>query len=259
MRRWQLCLLFAMAFAVWPVAGQQTTDVAPSARFPAAWYSPEHQVMSTMPPVTGAPYEARVVTSNQFGRTPVERAPLQARDSAGRTRTESAMGPRTAQDGTQVQVEVREVGVTDPVSQCSFQWEEPWLIKDTPTATVQCQRHKAEYAGQAMWASSASMRTGEEHPSPDETDETEASGERTFDGLRAVGFRRVRIIKNPDPKQSQTIESEVWTSPEMKEIVAIYVKQGTNVELQQIKVGEPDPKMFYPPAGYKIEPATSHP
>lgn len=166
------------------------------------------------------------------------------------------MGSRTVPDGTQV--EVREVGVTDPISQCSFQWEEPWISNNTATATVQCQRHKAEYVGQAMWASTASMRIGEEHPLPDETDETEASGERTFDGVRAVGFRRVRVIKNPDPKQSQTIESEVWTSPEMKEIVAIYVKQGTSVELQQIKLGEPDPKMFYPPANYKIE-ALTHP
>jgi hypothetical protein len=258
MRRWQLCLLLApAAFTVWSGVAQETTGVAPSERFPAAWYSPEHQVMSTMPPVAGAPYEARVVTSNQFGRTPVEKAPLQARDSAGRTRTESGMGARTTQDGTQV--EVREVGVNDPVSQCSFQWEEPWVLKSPPTATVTCQRHKAQYAGQPMWAENAHLKVGEEHPMPQETDQTEAIGERTFDGLRAMGFRRVRVIKNPDPKQSQTIESEVWTSPEMKEIVAIYVKQGTSVELQQIKLGEPDPKMFYPPANYTIEPTSYHP
>jgi hypothetical protein len=253
-----LLLVTLACSAISPLTGQETTEVVPSARFPAEWYS-DNSIMATMPPVTGAPYEARVVQSNLLGRISVEQAPRQMRDSAGRTRTETGMGPRTAQDGTQV--EVREVGVNDPASQCSFQWEEPWVIQGTPTATVQCQRHKAQYAGQPMWYSSAYMKIGEEHPSPDETDETEAIGERTFDGVRAVGFRRVRIIKNPHPEQSQTIEAESWTSPEMKEIVAIYVKSAPNysVELREIKLREPDPKLFYPPAGYKIEPTTSHP
>jgi hypothetical protein len=255
----RLFLLVAVASSTIPLlAGQETADVVPWARFPAEWYA-DNQIMTTMPPVTGAPYEARVVQSNLLGRISVEQAPMQMRDSAGRTRTETGMGPRTAKDGTQV--EVREVGVNDPVSQCSFQWEEPWVIQGTPTATVQCQKKKAQYAGEAMWFSSANMKVGEEHPSPDETDETEAIGERTFDGVRAVGFRRIRVIKNPDPKQSQTIEAESWTSPEMKEIVAIYVKSAPDysVELREIKLREPDPKLFYPPAGYKIEPTTSHP
>jgi hypothetical protein len=259
--RIRFCLLIAAAcVAVSPLRGQETTDVAPaaSARFPAAWYPPDNDVTSTMTPVTGAPYEARVVQGSSLGRTPAEQAPLQARDAAGRTRVESAMGPRTAQDGTQV--EVREVGINDPVSHCSFQWEEPWAAAGKPTATVQCMPRTIHYSAQSTW-SVASMKPGEEHPSSDETDQTEAIGERTFDGVRAVGFRRVRIIKNPDPKQTQFIEAEMWSAPEMKEIVAIYVKgaQGYSVELKQIKLREPDPTMFYPPANYKIEPTTYHP
>jgi hypothetical protein len=159
-------------------------------------------------------------------------------------------------------VEVREVGVNDPVSQCSFQWEEPWAVdKTTPTATVQCQRRKAQYAGQPMWASAASMKPGEEHPSRDETDQTEALGERTFDGVRAVGFRRIRTINNPHPEQTQTIESEIWSSPEMKEVVAIHVKNAPNygVELRDIKLREPDAGMFYPPANYRIVPTSNQP
>ena len=256
--------LFAasMLLAVMPLAGQETTDVAPppSARFPAAWYPPDNNVTSTMAPVTGAPYEARVVmSSEQYGRAPVEQAPLQARDSAGRMRSESSMGPRTAQDGRQV--EAREVGISDPVTHCSFQWMEPWVNKSAPTATVQCMPRTVHYSAESMWSSVASMKSGEEHPSPDETDQTEALGERTFDGVRAVGFRRIQIIKNPDPKKTQTIESEIWTAPEMKEIVAIHVKGpgGYGIELRDIQLREPDPKMFYPPATYKIVPAGTQP
>jgi hypothetical protein len=255
-------LLTAALLAVSQLSGQETTDVAPapSARFPATWYPPDNDVTSTLAPVKGAPYEARVVmSSDQYGKAPVEQATLQARDSAGRTRTESSMGPRTTQDGRQV--DAREVSISDPVSHCSFQWVEPWTAADTPTATVQCMTRTLHYNGQPLWSSAASMKPGEEHPMPQETDQTEAIGARTFDGVRAVGFRRVRIIKNPDPKQTQTIESEIWSAPEMKEIVAIYVKGpgGYGIELRDIKLREPDAKLFYPPPNYKIVPAGTQP
>ena len=108
---------------------------------------------------------------------------------------------------------VRSVQVDDPVSHCSFQWREPWVDSGTPTATVQCMPRTVHYSAQSMWSSVASIKPGEEHPSPDETDQTEAIGERTFDGVRAVGFLRISIIKNPHPEQTQTIESEIWVAP----------------------------------------------
>jgi len=263
MRSRQIALVIAFAWlAVWPLEAQDKVDVAPppSARFPAAWYPPDNNVTSTMPPVTGTPYVARLVmSSEQYGGPPVEQAPLQARDSAGRMRTETLMGPRTAPDGKQV--EVREVSVSDPVTHCYFQWEEPWIVvaKSTPTATVQCMPRRVDYSEQSMWSSVASLKPGEEHPSPDETDQTEAIGERTFDGVRAVGFRRIRIIKSPHPEQTQTIESETWIAPEMKEIVAIHVKGGYDIDLRDIKLREPDPTLFYPPTDYRIESLSNHP
>jgi hypothetical protein len=169
------------------------------------------------------------------------------------------MGPRTAQDGKQV--EAREVEVDDPVSHCSFHWIEPWVNESTPTATVQCMPRTMHYSEQSMWSSVSSMKPGEEHPSPDETDQTEALGERSFDGVRAVGFRRISIIKNPHPEQTQTIESEMWVAPEMKEIVAIHVKGpgGYDMELRDMKLREPDAALFYPPANYAIMPTSNHP
>jgi len=253
-----VCIALAW-LAITPLAGQETTDVAPppSARFPAAWYPPDNNVTSTMTPDKRAPYEARMVTEVQHPGLPIEQQPLQARDSAGRMRSETL--EIRLKDGAPVTV--RAVEVDDPVSHCSFQWGEPWVNKSAPTATVQCMPRTVHYSAQSMWSSVASMKSGEEHPSPDETDQTEALGERTFDGVRAVGFRRVRIIKNPDPKQTQTIESEIWTAPEMKEIVAIHMKGpgGYGFELRDIKLRDPDPMLFYPPANYTIVPAGTQP
>jgi hypothetical protein len=257
-----MSVLSALAWLVIaPLAGQEKMEVAPppSARFPAAWYPPDNNVTSTMQSVVGSPYEARLVTEGRYPGLPIQQEPLQARDSAGRMRSESSMGPRTAQDGKQV--EAREVEVDDPVSHCSFHWIEPWVNESAPTATVQCMPRTVHYSEQSMWSSVSSMKPGEEHPSPDETDHTEAMGERTFDGVRAVGFRRISIIKNPHTEQTQTIESEIWVAPEMKEIVAIHVKGpgGYGMELRDIKLREPDAALFYPPANYAIMLTSNHP
>jgi hypothetical protein len=51
------------------------------------------------------------------------------------------------------------------------------------------------------------------------------------------------------------------TSAEMKEIVAMHAKApySFNTELRDIKLREPDPALFYPPANYKIESVPAHP
>jgi hypothetical protein len=55
--------------------------------------------------------------------------------------------------------------------------------------------------------------------------------------------------------------TEFWVSAEMKELVAMYQEfpDGFNMELRDIKLREPDPKLFYPPADYKIVPAGTQP
>jgi hypothetical protein len=88
----QCCLLIAFAcLAVTPLAGQETTDVAPppSARLPAAWYPPDNDVTSTMTPVKGAPYEARTMMGGPYPGLPIEQEALHARDGAGRTRIDT--------------------------------------------------------------------------------------------------------------------------------------------------------------------------
>lgn len=261
MRSWQIALVIAFAWlAVLPLAARDTIHVAdPSARFPAAWYPPDNNVTYTGAPVTGAPYTARLVQRNAMngGAAPGDR-PMQARDSAGRMRSETPEA--RLKDGKPVWV--RSVRVDDPVSHCGFEWREPWVDTGVPTATVQCMTRTLHINDQpAMWSAVASTKVGQEHPSPYETDETEAIGERTFDGVRAVGFRIVKTLKGAGPAQTQIIDSEMWSAPAMKEIVAIYVKgaMGYSIELQEIQLREPDAGLFYPPANYRIEPLSNHP
>jgi len=261
MRNSRLAILVAVLWlAAVPLCGQETTDVAPplSARFPAAWYPPDNDVTSTMAPVKGAPYEARMIMNDGQPGIPVAQEPLYARDSAGRTRTETTQ-IRLGQDGKPVKV--HEVEVSDVVSHCMFHWVEPCVDKSVPTATVSCMPRTLHYNSQPMWASVVSMKAAEEHPSSTETDRNEPLGVRTFDGMRAVGVRHTRILQPTTPENAQTTVTELWVSTEMKEVVAMYqdFPGGFRMELRDIKLREPDAGMFYPPANYKIIPVSNQP
>jgi hypothetical protein len=54
--------------------------------------------------------------------------------------------------------------------------------------------------------------------------------------------------------------TEFWVSTEMKEVVAMRVPpMGYMLGLRDIKLREPDAKLFYPPANYKIVLTSNHP
>lgn len=95
----------------------------------------------------------------------------------------------------------------------------------------------------------------EQHPSSMETDRNVSLGERSFGGVRAMGVRHTRIIQPTTPENAETKVAEFWVSPEMKEVVAMYVEfpDGFRYELQNIQLHEPDAKLFYPPDGYRID------
>src|SRR5262249_46633128 len=149
---------------------------------------------------------------------PVVQEPLYARDSAGRMRSET-LQTRLGHDGKPVTVRV--VEVNDAVSHCQFHWTEPWVDKSAPTATVSCMPRTLHYSGKPMWASVASMTAAEEHPTSMETDRNVPLGERSFDGVRAVGVRHTRILQPTTPENAQTSVAEFWVSTEMKEVVAM--------------------------------------
>jgi hypothetical protein len=186
---------------------------------------------------------------------PIEQEALHARDSAGRTRIDTL--ETRLKDGAPVTVHAIEVD--DPVSHCSFHWLEPWVDRSAPT--VSCMPRTVHYGAQPMWLSFASMQAAVEHPSPMETDHNEALGVRMFDGVRAKGVRHTRIMQAAKTDKPLTIVTEIWISSEMKEVVAMYPKSpdSYSLELRDIKLLEPDPKLFYPPSYYKIVATGSHP
>jgi hypothetical protein len=210
-----------------------------------------------MAPVKGAPYEARTMMGGPQPGMLIEQEALHARDSAGRTRIDTLQ--MRLKDGAPVTVHA--VEVDDPVSHCSFHWLEPWVDKSEPTAAVSCMPRTLHYSGQPMWLSFASMQAAEDHPTSMETDHNEPLGVRTFDGVRATGVRHTRIIQAVPAGKPQTIVTEIWVSSEMKEVVALYPKVPDNysLELRDIKLGEPDAKLFYPPPNYKINPTGTQP
>jgi hypothetical protein len=84
-------------------------------------------------------------------------------------------------------------------------------------------------------------------------------GTRTINGLMAKGSSTVRIIPAGEEGNQQPLEvvDEVWGSRDMAlDLVRIHddPRRGkSTMEYEELNLGEPDPAMFAPPAGYKVE------
>jgi hypothetical protein len=257
-----------LAASAWGQAAEIQTDIAPapSARFPAAWYPPESDVTYTQPPLKGAPYSGTMVTTVHFAdlkrgeiRT-VTTEGLQVRDGAGRTRHEESR-PRLNPNGSGKMVDVHEVSVNDPVTHCSFQWEEPWAVAGEPKASVSCMSRRLHYSGSAdMYADEIRTNRSEEHPNPRQTVVTEPLGTQSMEGFQAIGVKRTLTETNPDGEPSRTTLTELWYSPVVRELMLMKISATVNgrsdalpeFALKRITIGEPDPKLFYPPPGYAI-------
>lgn len=264
----------AVMFWTASAQGQETmvgTNVAPapSARFPAAWYPAESNVAYTQASVKDVPYTAKMVTTDFYlnqktgERTKLVDESFQARDGEGRTRNDGARRSRKSLDGSGKMIDVREVSVNDPVSHCSFRWEEPWVAPTEPAAIVTCMSLTLHYSGSSLdvWSWANTDERKEEHLTPDETDVTEPLGLRTIEGVRAKGARRTRTVVYPQPELLTVIVAEIWYSPELKEMLSLKT-EGTiggkseampEFLLKDIRRDEPDPKLFYPPDGYRIQ------
>jgi len=85
---------------------------------------------------------------------------------------------------------------------------------------------------------------------------TEAIGGRVIEGVKATGVRKIKTMTNSDTKKEETLVVEIWYLAELKELVVmkgVPAEAGfSDFELKKIDRREPDPKLFYPPNGYKI-------
>jgi hypothetical protein len=245
-------------------ANEETTSVAPppSARFPAEWYPADGLLEFSMFHDTDASYTAVMVTTVTFAASAgssqmkiLSGNTFQARDSMGRTRTEESI-QRTGVNGEAV--DAHEVSVNDPVSHCSFQWMEPWAAPGAPTATVRCMPRRVQFNQPNIWTHGMEPGRREEHfGTVTDVYLTEAIGERLIEGVHATGVRKTKTVIDTATKKQETLVTEVWYSAELKEMVvmkAVPAQAGfPDFELKKVDRSEPDPKLFYPPNGYKIE------
>jgi hypothetical protein len=260
-RSFQLLLLLVIP-APWSYAqvkAPEVRDVAPvSPRFPASWYPPDSDVGYTSRPSRGAPYTATLVTSWQAGDKPMRESTFQARDSAGRMRSELNLLRPDGHGGT---ITVHIVSVGDPVSHCSFRWTEPVVAPDTTSAIVDCNTRTLHY-GPAMYAGLMTTAPKEEHTLPNIINRSQPLGHRLIEGLDCVGLRRTRIQTDPQTHIASSLSVEFWYAPELQEVLEMRSFQNeparegeaSVTRLTHINREEPAGSLFYPPAGYKIAP-----
>ena len=238
----------------------------PSSRFPASWYPVDNDVTYTSAAQRGAPYTATLVVTWRLrepdGMTKtLVKSGLQARDGAGRKREEMAMSGPDEQGGG---ITAHEVSVNDPVSHCNFRWMEPWVAPGPPRAMVSCMPRTLHYTEQNIYADAIASQAEQVISAQDFQRSFRAAGDPSASRVskpRACGAQRTGSAA---PSSTVVLTTEIWYSQELQELLEL--RQTLEPETQpgegplpdfkltQIRRGEPDEKLFYPPEGYKIDP-----
>lgn len=244
------------------------TDKAPppSDRFPASWYPGPSDETFRLSVVSDAPYTATLVTTyrSQSGSEVITQTirTIQARDSQGRTHTESETGQATTRQGEEVKL--RTISVFDPVSHCEFTWTEPDYGAKL-VAIVKCLPRTIRYTNldysQIMWAIALHPEAVQDGLPKGSSASSESLGKRMFGDIEAEGRRTIATNAMPNG-ESRTSAREIWYSPYLKELVQFgdvdlsssQTDAAPDMQLTNIKRTEPDPSLFYPPQGYEIQP-----
>lgn len=192
----------------------------------------------------------------------------QARDSAGRTMNETAVGCVRGEDGQMH--EQLTVNINDPVARTNMNWQvgvndqlkvvhvfhqpelkpvnsPPVVKRPEPTAAQQEQQQKMVKAIQAR----ALLERRETR--------TEDLGVKDFNGVSAQGLRTTRTIPPGEEGNDLplVVVNETWRSKELGLLVMVVrddPRTGRTVtEFEEFTRGEPDPGLFAPPAGYTMQ------
>jgi hypothetical protein len=257
------CLVAASGRAQVPAPVLTDVAPAPSSRFPASWYPAANDMTYTSAAQRGAPYTATLVMTWRLrepdGMTKaLVQSGFQARDGAGRKREEMAV-PDEQGGG----ITAHEVSVNDPVSHCSFRWREPWVAPGPPRAMVSCMPRTLHYTEQNIYADAIASQPEQLISAQDSSDRSEPLGTRSIEGFEATGVRRTRT-GSAAPNGTVVLTTEIWYSQQLQELLEL--RQTLEPETQpgegplpdfkltQIRRGEPDETLFYPPEGYQIDP-----
>ena len=233
----------------------------PSDRFPARWYPRIGDGTDVLPaPVLDRPYTATVETLTSTGeQQTLQQDPkgFQARDRLGRTRTESVNGSMTIAGQA---FKTKSILVADPVSHCQFQWLELTTAAAMPpesrVATVTCGPQTLRYKELDLYRNVIDSIPEGTVTRGDTTTKTEHLPTIQIDGL-SVERLRVSNSRTDEHGQLKTWSAETWYSPDLKEIIRLGAEDDSYSGLTEIHRQDPDPKLFYPPAGYRIEPQPS--
>jgi hypothetical protein len=251
--KWQTVIAL-LVFSIGPITRAQTsqetnTAPPPSPRFPASWYRSDDTIVTTLAPVKGAPYSATMFTtyfrldSTGHMKDSTDEGGSRYRDSEGRTRTEEVQAGRHLLPDGSLESTYRQIEVNDPVSHCQFRWIEPWTAIEKPIAQVECGSRVEYYSKQDLFASYIAQM-----PLNDDRGQTTPLGHRTIEGFDTLGVQRV--------ENSLVLITEAWYSPQLHELLRFGpVSHNAGLptfELKNIHLSEPDPRLFYPPANYRI-------
>jgi hypothetical protein len=178
----------------------------------------------------------------------------QARDSAGRTMSEMGQGCQLDENGVpQPQLSV---SVFDPTTKTSLHWQVG--IGPDKVARVS---HQLDTPRKTLTPSElAAIRKSAESRQPPRSEfKSEDLGTRTIAGVEAQGERTTRTIPAGDEGNRLPLvtTSETWNSKEFGLVVlgiSDDPRRGrTTYEIEELSRTEPDPSLFTPPEGYRIE------
>jgi hypothetical protein len=208
---------------------------------------------------TGIPYSAIVKSS--FEQTLPDGSSIhgvtrarQARDSSGRTLNEMVSGCVRGEDG---QPHARlQVNVNDPVNKTRMFWQ----VDDMAPKIVRLSYTNPPPRPPLTPQELAARRKASQIQQPPRSEfHQEDLGTKTINGLMAKGSRSVRTIPPGEEGNQQPLEivDEVWDSRDMAMILLRIhddPRRGkSTIEYEELNLQEPDPAMFAPPAGYKVE------
>ncbi len=187
----------------------------------------------------------------------------EARDSAGRYRTETPQGCYRGDDG-KPELEYT-VNVNDRVAKESFTWDvgpiAGKVVRGTRTASiVSGPTDAAEAQRKAESDAAESERTVKITKllmPPHDEYKTEDLGTRTIAGVVTHGTRTTRTIPVGEEGNELPLITvhEEWRAPDvglMLRIIDDPRRGRTTTEVEEMTRGEPDASLFAPPPGYKV-------